>query len=329
MSSHYVTHLRDAILTDRHRLFLERKYKWSAQTSATVAWEALYTCARRTVVSQASTRSKLVHNWVNLGAQRASFGNNLPPSATERWCPYCKAPEDFLHLLTCVDPRALKARYEATAALNKAMSDGGAGPRALYRAIKMWCQHPAEPLDVAARTLRAQPMVDRALASQTTIGWLHVFRGFVSLDWGDFYSHDDATPLDIRKSEADKSLATVVLSVQNYTLAIWKSRNAVLHEANSTGSEIVHASLNQAITQLYGIRSTLSPILQSYFHLPLEDRLRRSPRQRKRWLRLAQLASSHATSRGSHQQLLSTYYPHAPQAPEYYRAPAISAAAGA
>ena len=186
--------------------------------------------------------------------------------------------------------------------------------------------NPVDTPTIAARTLRAQPMVDRALASQTIIGWTHVFRGFVSLDWGDFYSQDDDTPLDIRKTQAEKSLANVVLAAQNYTLAIWKSRNAVLHEANSIGADVVHASLNQAITQLYGIRSTLSPILQSYFHMPLEDRLRRSPRQRKRWLRLAQLASSHSSASGSRQQLLSTYYPHAPQAPEYHCAPVTTAA---
>ena len=306
ISSHYVNRLRDVILTARHCTFLVQKYNWSASTNEEVAWEALYKCARRKTLSHASTRSKLVHNWLNLGAQRASFGDNLPQSATERWCPYCKATEDFLHLLTCVDSRALKARYEATAALNKAMSAGGAGPQALYRAIKMWCQNPVGPPTIAVRTLRAQPMVDRALASQTIIGWTHVFWGFVSLDWGDFYSQDDDTPQDMRKTQADKSLANVVLAVQNYTLAIWNSCNAVLHEANSIGAEVVHASLNQAITQLYGIRSTLSPILQSYFHMPLEDRLCRSPRQRKRWLCLAQLASSHSSASGSRQQLLST-----------------------
>ena len=167
-------------------------------------------------------------------------------------------------------------------------------------------------------TLAQQPLVDRAIASQTEIGWLHVFRGFVSLDWGDLYSGEDTTPLDSRKSEADKSLSRVIRAVQDYTLAIWTSRNAVLHEAtNSTGADIVNADLNQAVVRLYALQPTLSPILQSYFNLSLEDRLRRPPRQRKRWLRLTQLATSHSSSNGTRQQLVTTYYPHAPQAPEY------------
>ena len=180
-------------------------------------------------------------------------------------------------------------------------------------------------------TLAQQPLVDRAIASQTEIGWLHVFRGFVSLDWGDFYSGEDTTPLDSRKSEADKCLSLVICAVQDYTLAIWTSRNAVLHEAtNSTGADIVNADLNQAVVCLYALQPTLSPILQSYFNLSLEDRLRRPPRQRKRWLRLTQLATSHSSSNATHQQqLVTTYYPHAPQAPEYNPPPPAPAPAEA
>ena len=93
-------------------------------------------------------------------------------------------------------------------------------------------------------------------------GWLHVFRGFVSLlDWADFYYREDQTPLDIRRADMDKILAQVVRVLQDYMLAVRKSRNAVLHDAiNSVGSNIVHSSINQAITQLYSVRSTLSRV---------------------------------------------------------------------
>lgn len=108
-----------------------------------------------------------------------------------------------------------------------------------------------------------------------------------------------------------------ITAVQDYSMAIWRSRNDLLHASNPDSLAIVHASLNTAsISQLYSVSSTLSSILQrSYFTLPLEDRLRQSPRQRKRWLRLARLATSHSSANGTRQQLLSTYYPHAPVPP--------------
>ena len=167
------------------------------------------------------------------------------------------------------------------------------------------------PVHIQAHTLRVQPLADRAITSQAQIGWLHAFRGFVSRDWCDFYSPDDMTPQENRISESNKSLARVILAVQDYSLALWMGRNSILHDANSEGSAILHASLNRAITQLYAVSATLSPTVQSYFSLPLADRLKRSPRQRKRWLRLAQLATSHSSASGSRQQLVTTYYRHA------------------
>ena len=98
--------------------------------------------------------------------------------------------------------------------LNEMLSGGGpAGPRALSRAIKQWVLTPLEPLSITAITLAQQHLVNRAIASQTEIGWLNAFRGFVSLDWGDVYSRKDTTRLDSRKSEAEKSLSRVIRAV--------------------------------------------------------------------------------------------------------------------
>jgi hypothetical protein len=61
---------------------------------------------------------------------------------------------------------------------------------------------------------------------------------------------------------------------------------------------------------MYNVSISLSDHLRSYFRLPLEARLRQSPRQRQQWLRLVHLASSHASSAGSRQQLISLYFPY-------------------
>ena len=183
ISSHYTARLRDAIATDGHRDFLIAKYKWHPASVERIAWEAMSKCARTKELPLFSTRSKLVHNWLILGAQRATMCVSAAPTAVERWCPYCKEPEDFHHLMTCCNSRANKFRYDAMILLNKTLSGGGPGPRALSRAIKQWVLTPLEPLSINAMTLAQQHMVDRAMASQTAIGWLNVFRGFASLDW--------------------------------------------------------------------------------------------------------------------------------------------------
>ena len=208
----------------------------------------------------------------------------------------------------------MKFRYEAMIPLRKVLSKAGDAGASIPRAITVWTHTPRNltvitPVDEA---LGIQVAIDQAMTSQHHIGWVHFFRGFVSLDWGHIFSMTISTrlTLDERAAQAEKTLTTVIMAAQDYSLALWKSKNAVLHEDGSHSLMIVHAALNHSISQLYSMKHTLSPILQSYFTLPLEDRLQQAPRQRKRWLRLARLATSHASSRGTRQQLLPTYFPY-------------------
>jgi hypothetical protein len=261
----------------------------------------------------------VVHNWLHIGTQRVKFGNGGTSLEIERCCPYCKKAEDFTHLLTCTEPRALKFRYDAMIPLQKVLSRSGDTGVSLLRAITAWTVTPlgittTAPVDAA---IGIQVAIDRVMASQHQIGWVNFFRGFVSIDWEHIssMSHITLSTLDERSTHADKLLSEVISAAQDYTLAIWKSRNSVLHEVGSDSLAIVHAALNKSISQLYSLKSSLSPILQSYFTLPLEDRLRQSPRQRQRWLRLAHLATSHSSSRGTRQQFLPTYFPYAKSLP--------------
>jgi hypothetical protein len=296
-------------------LFLQTKYNWPTPVWESFAWDAFRACARKPSLTTPVTRSKVVHNWLQIGTQRVKFGNGGTTLEIERCCPYYKKAEDFTHLLTCTEPRALKFRYDAMIPLRKVLSRSGDTGVSLLRAITAWTVTPlgittTAPVDAA---IGIQVAIDRAMASQHQIGWVNFFRGFVSIDWGHIYSmsHITRSTLDERSTHANKLLSEVICAAQDYTLAIWKSRNSVLHEVGSDSLAIVHAALNNSISQLYSLKSTLSPILQSYFTLPLEDRLRQSPRQRQRWLRLARLATSHSSSRGTRQQLLPTYFPYA------------------
>ena len=95
ISSHYVARLRESISLHRHRTFLQAKYKRSDQVWESIAWDAFMTCACQPKLDQPINRSKLVHNWLNLGAQRAKFGSGGSTLEIERSCPYCKQAEDF------------------------------------------------------------------------------------------------------------------------------------------------------------------------------------------------------------------------------------------
>ena len=297
---------------DIHRTFLQTKYKWSCSTWASIAWDSFQLCAHRLRLDNASNRSKLVHNWLNLGAQRAKHGPTSTQTDTIRACPYCSLPEDFQHLLTCAAPRALKFRYDATEKLRKTLSNS-VGDNTILRAVKQWTHMPSDTMDLTSEVPDFQHAIDRAVARQTTIGWINMFRGFISLEWGHIYSLTDySTSWETRQSQSTHQLALVICALQDYSLAIWKSRNDVLHENSELSRSILQDKLHHDITTLYALGPTYSPIIQSYFSISLEDRLKRPLRHKQRWLRLAYLATSHATSKGSRQQVMSTYFPYTP-----------------
>ena len=180
ITSHYVSNLRHEISADRHpRTYLQTKYKWSDQTWAWIARESMEMCAQRTLLKKASNRSQLVHNWLDLGMQRAKLSKNAPPLA--RCCPFCSSPENFTHLLSCADPGARKAQYDALMVLRKAIN-GPPGAAAILRAVKQWTILPTDNLVIDSSVLIYEPSIQRALAPQTHIGWTNFFRGFISLD---------------------------------------------------------------------------------------------------------------------------------------------------
>ena len=310
ITSHYVARLREEITLDRHRTFLQTKYGWSCPIRESIAWHSFHLCAQRTRLINATNRSKLVHNWLNLGHQRAT----MAPSSADKacMCPYCSLPEDFVHLLSCKAPRAMKFRYDATEDLRKSLGSNVVDTTIL-RVLKQWMETPNDHLVVPELLLSTESALETAISSQAAIGWTNLFRGFVSSAWGFIYKAEDNCPVSAdNHSKAINHLALVIRALQDYSLAIWKSRNEVLHENSAQSCVIVHAKLHQDISRLYSLQASYSPILQSYFALPLQDRLLRPLRHKQRWLRLATLATSHFSSQGSRQQLVTTYFPYAP-----------------
>ena len=187
ISSHYVARLRESICLHRHRIFLQAKYKWSDHAWESIAWKAFMTCARRPKLNHLVNRSKLVHNWLNLGTQRAKFGSGGTTSEIERRCPYCTQAEDFTHMLTCTEPRALKFRYDALIPLRTVLSAAGDSGSAILRAIKAWTLDPLAPIildpiddEIVDDAYCIQSSVDRAKDSQNCIGWVNFFEALLA-----------------------------------------------------------------------------------------------------------------------------------------------------
>ena len=303
--SHYIKRLREAISSEAHRNYFQQRYQWDDFVWSSIAWDPLYTIGRRTTKQRCFVnRTKLVHNWLNLGAQRAKF--HAISSDTSQQCPYCTKEEDFTHLLTCDDPRAKKCRFEASTNLRKGLRTFSGGST-LLQLIKLWIKQPEQSPQTQAPTRALQWSVNQAIASQAKIGWQHLFRGIVSNDWGFITSDTDCTPPHMRKATANVNLICAIQTLQNYTLAIWTGRNDMLHSNAAIPISIREAQVNSEISALHQIHHTFSSSVQSYFRQPLEALLHAPFRTRQRWLILTKLVTSQQPKPSNGQSQLTAY----------------------
>ena len=303
--SHYIARLRESITSNAHRTYLQNRYKWSDFTWHTIAWEPLHTIGRRSATKPCfSNRSKLLHNWLNLGSQRAKLH---PNSATiSQQCPYCQQEETFTHMLTCADSRAKKCRFVASTNLRKGLRTISGGST-LLRLVNSWMQSPTTSPHAQAPTHALQWAINQAIASQTRIGWEHIFRGIISNDWGLIYNDTDQTPSQARLATSQITLRCAIQTFQNYTLAIWSGRNEVLHSSTAIPISIREAQVNSEIMALYHISHTFATCTRSHFQHSLPSLLQSPYRTRQRWLILTKLVTSQQTKPNKGQSQLTSY----------------------
>ena len=217
ITSHYVSRIRAEIGADTHHDYLQAKYNWSDQQWCHIAWDSFEMVARRTQTKQAVNRSKLVHNWLNLGSQRAKLVKDEEFNHAKQ-CPYCQQDVDFQYMLICSHRSALKTQYNASETLRKAIKSNAAGPY-IMKAIKCWIQDPSKPPTVKIGILSAQNDVHRAIETQTEIGWLYMFCGFVSIDWGHVNMEADLVPNPSKNMHAYLNQVWKAIKSQESTIA--------------------------------------------------------------------------------------------------------------
>jgi hypothetical protein len=303
--SHYISRLRDSISSDAHRTYLQQRYRWDDFVWSTIAWEPLYSIGRRSTKKPCFvTRSKLLHNWLNLGSQRSKFHSQS--SETSKQCPYCLQDETFIHLLTCADPRAKKCRFLASTNLRKGLSSFSGGTT-LLRLINLWISQPDNILQVQAPTVALQWSVNQAITSQTRIGWEHLFRGIISSDWGFLATESDCTPPCLRQEISNANLICAIQTLQNYTLAIWTGRNETLHSNTVNSLSIREAQINSEISAMYQIQHTFPVNIQQHFRHPLNILLHAPCRTRQRWLIISKLLTAQQPKPRNGQAQLTSY----------------------
>jgi hypothetical protein len=166
---------------------------------------------------------------------------------------------------------------------------------------------PTQPLAILATSTDLPHAVNHAVESQRNIGWEHMFRGIVSRSWGNLNPANDTTPTPFHTVNAHHNLSCAVQALQDYSLAIWAGRNAMLHSTTLTPILIREAQVNSEISALYALQSTYTARVQLYFRQPLSSLLHATYRTRQRWLIITKLATAQQIQPSHSQTQLTSY----------------------
>lgn len=180
----------------------------------------------------------------------------------------------------------MKFQYDATVVLKETLTDS-AGGNSIFRAVKQWTHQPMDNQTVQSCAPGYQLAIDCAVHSQSAIGWSKLFRGLVSFQWGHVANIPDLSHSRERRSQKSiNHLAVVIRALQDYSLAIWKSRNETLHRMLSVVVKLFsrHNSTMRSppctISEIHSLPSSKAICIS----MPLIECLLCLFRQKQRWL---------------------------------------------
>jgi hypothetical protein len=116
--------------------------------------------------------------------------------------------------------------------------------------VQLWTNTPSDEVDIPHGDSPFAPDISCAVATQHRIGWTNFFCGFLSIKWGFIcFQHDSPVSPADQRQRAVIYVAKAIRAIQDYSLALWHSRNEILHANSPASRAILEATVNQQITQ--------------------------------------------------------------------------------
>ena len=263
---------------------LQHSNKWSESTWATIDMTAFGRHFKRISLKHKNAHLKCIHNQLSLGVRQFQCSPVADPLL--KLCPCCgTADEDNPHFLQC---KKNPARVEAEAALLKQLlADSHPSRPAIASCIQQYLANPSVAPSFTNDRLpdHMRPLLDDALAEQTTIGWHQMLLGYLTTQWHHLSAADRHRDTDTEQKAGRHRIQQILTALASYIRALWLGRNEVLHRT-SESNELKIQSIESAELRYYHDNPHLLPRAdQHYCDLTLRRLLQSRPSVRRRWLR--------------------------------------------
>lgn len=275
-----------------HRSFVERLSETlevpQQLLDASISWSSFGKARKQSRISTAAFVTKWLSNTAATGVIMVARKQRLCSN-----CPLCdQADEDVLHVLTCQSTSASEKRETLLQEFKVWLQSVKTDPDIvsyLVTGLRSWFKDPFgdEPLH---RTTSDRAF--RAISTQLEIGWFALLCGYITTDLIQCQHFHYA---DISSKKHGSSWGKqLTIKLWDLTFALWKHRNASLHDTDAIDHLSGLDALKDAISTEHSLGQADLPMPYSpFFYLPLPSLLRKSTSYLKRWFMTVRSGREH------------------------------------
>jgi hypothetical protein len=302
--------------------YLQLRYKWNEKVWNMIDFTSFGQIFAKLPCSKQVQQMKFTYNLQPIGEHTQRMSGNLTTENPGR-CPCCKTDlETQFHLLQC---RLNKQRSPAIAKFCKTgkARDGNQFIRIFTDLVEQWLVDPASiPTFEKCRDtflrhhiipLEYTSLVQQAVMEQTTIGWIHVMRGFLSKQWlvmaGSYYNTVNGKITN--RNDGHHRIRRAIRAIHRMTDDIWHGRNEALHGHQQAAHDAAPKNLvDMEICQLHSKPDTLLATDSHYCETSLRQLLRSSASTKRRWLHRVKQSRARKANLLSKQPKITQYFHH-------------------
>ena len=309
--------------------YLMDKHQWSEKTWQTIDRDFIKMTMKAPVSTSAKSQwFKFMHDLQPLGSRKKKMLHNITDHFSDL-CPCCtKVTEDQLHLLLCVEnPKRTEALVELHTGGSK-YSEHHYFVQTMTECVEQWLQDPTQSPSGSSTASQHRIINDRslpghtictlheALKEQDTIGWINMFRGFISLKWQQLASTNMVNAqAPLQPDDGRRRLGTILQRIQGFLKTIWIGRNEKLHGRQQDDISLFQTLEAAEIRHYHNQPHLLDVQDQHYCTVSLIKLLRSRPANRRRWLMRVRKARAHLLKEQVRQVKITAYFPRKNQLP--------------
>lgn len=320
--SHWDTNLRWTINGSYMKNYVKEKHGWDEATWNTIDFGFVKDYCTSAKSGTKYKWFKFMHNLQSVGERNQKM-NRSAAEVNISLCPCCyQQTETQQHMILCeLNPKRPEALRE--------LSTGGSSYKenhnftmAMTDCIEQWLYDTTRSPSIATSNNPAiydrqdpilpphmQNILHEAIHEQYTIGWMNLFRGYISSKWFKLAaSHMVNAEAPLQPSEGRRRLGVILQRIQLFVNHVWTGRNDMLHRRNKD-EEARFLSLEAAEIRHYFTQPHLLPVhTQHYCTGSVLHILRSSPANRRRWLRRVRRARADLITNQLRQARITSYF---------------------